>query len=54
MSKDNKTFDIEDHFIDFGFKIIQVTDFLPKTKVGILFGNGLSIQVNSQMSELTS
>ncbi len=34
MSKDNKTFDLEDRLIDFALKIIQVAESLPKTKAG--------------------
>jgi hypothetical protein len=34
MSKDNKTFDIEDRLIDFAVRIIQVAESLPKTKAG--------------------
>ncbi len=34
MSKDNKTFDLEDRLIDFAVSIIQVAESLPKTKVG--------------------
>jgi hypothetical protein len=34
MSKDNKTFDLEDRLIDFAVRIIQVAESLPKRKVG--------------------
>ncbi len=34
MSKDNKTFDLEDRLIDFAVRIIQVAGSLPKRKVG--------------------
>jgi len=34
MSKDNKTFDLEDRLIDFAVRIIQAAESLPKTKVG--------------------
>ena len=32
MSKDNKTFDLEDRLIDFAVRIIQVAESLPKEK----------------------
>ena len=34
MSKEDKTFDLEDRLIDFAVRIIQATESLPKTKVG--------------------
>ena len=34
MSKDNKTFDLEDRLIDFAVRIIQVPESLPETKAG--------------------
>jgi len=34
MSKDNKTFDLEDRLIDFAVRIIRVAKSLPKTKAG--------------------
>ena len=35
MSKDDKTFDLEDRLIDFAVRIIRIAEALPKTKVGI-------------------
>jgi four helix bundle protein len=34
MSKDNKSFDLEERLIDFAVRIIQVAESLPKTKIG--------------------
>ncbi len=34
MSKDDKTFDLEDRLIDFAVRIIRIAESLPKTKVG--------------------
>ena len=34
MSKERKTFNIEDRLIDFAVQIIRIGEFLPKTKVG--------------------
>ncbi len=34
MSKDKRTFDLEDRLIDFAIQIIQLAESLPKTKVG--------------------
>ena len=34
MSKDDKTFDLEDRLIDFAVRIIRIAEALPKTKVG--------------------
>jgi four helix bundle protein len=34
MSKDKKTFDLQDRLIDFAVRIIQTAESLPKTKVG--------------------
>jgi len=34
MSKDNRTFDLEDRLIDFAVQIIHLAESLPKTKVG--------------------
>ena len=34
MSKDKRTFDLEDRLIDFAVKIINLAESLPKTKVG--------------------
>ena len=34
MSKDNKSFDLEERLIDFAVRIIQVAESLPKTKTG--------------------
>ena len=34
MSKEDKTFDLEDRLIDFAVRIIQATESLPKTRVG--------------------
>ncbi len=34
MSKEPKTFDIEDRLIDFAVRIIRIAESLPKTKVG--------------------
>ncbi len=34
MSKDERTFDLEDRLIDFAVRIIGVAESLPKTKVG--------------------
>ena len=34
MSKDGKTFDLEDRLIDFAVRIIRIADSLPKTKIG--------------------
>jgi four helix bundle protein len=34
MSKDLKTFDLEDRLIDFAVRIIRIVDSLPKTKIG--------------------
>jgi four helix bundle protein len=34
MSKDGKTFDLEDRLIDFAVRIIGIADSLPKTKIG--------------------
>jgi hypothetical protein len=41
MSKDNKTFDLEDRLIDFAVGIIEVAESLPKTKVGNHIGGQL-------------
>ncbi len=41
MSKDNKTFDLEDRLIDFAVRIIEVAESLPKTKVGNHIGGQL-------------
>ncbi len=41
MSKDNKTFDLEDRLIDFAVRIIKVAESLPKTKVGNHIGGQL-------------
>jgi len=41
MSKDNKTFDLEDRLIDFAVRIIQVAESLPKRKVGNHIGGQL-------------
>ena len=41
MSKDNKTFDLEDRLIDFAVRIIEVAKSLPKTKVGNHIGGQL-------------
>ena len=35
MSKENKTFDLEDRLIAFAVQIIQTTQLLPKTTAGI-------------------
>jgi len=35
MSKEKRTFDLEDRLIDFAVKIIHLAESLPKTKVGI-------------------
>ena len=35
MSKDDKTFDLEDRLIDFAVRIIRIAEALPKTKIGI-------------------
>jgi len=42
MSKDDKTFDLEDRLIDFAVRIIQVAESLPKTKVGNHIGGQLT------------
>ena len=34
MSKDDKTFDLEDRLIDFAVRIIRIAEALPKTKIG--------------------
>ncbi len=34
MSKDDKTFDLEDRLIDFAVRIIRIAEALPKTKTG--------------------
>ena len=34
MSKERKTFDLEDRLIDFAVRIIRIGESLPKTKVG--------------------
>jgi four helix bundle protein len=34
MSKENRTFDLEDRLIDFAVRIIRIGESLPKTKVG--------------------
>ena len=34
MSKDKKTFDLEERLIDFAVRIIRIAESLPKTKVG--------------------
>ena len=34
MSKDKKTFDLEDRLIDFAVRIIRIAESLPKTRVG--------------------
>ena len=34
MSKDKRTFDLEDRLIDFAVQIIYLAESLPKTKVG--------------------
>ena len=34
MSKDDKTFDLEDRLIDFAVRIIRIAESLPKTKIG--------------------
>ncbi len=34
MSKDERTFDLEERLIDFAVRIIRITESLPKTKVG--------------------
>ena len=34
MSKESRTFDIEDRLIDFAVRIIRKAESLPKTKVG--------------------
>ena len=34
MSKEGKTFDLEDRLIDFAVQIIRIAESLPKTKVG--------------------
>ncbi len=34
MSKEDKSFDLEERLIDFAVRIIQVAESLPKTKVG--------------------
>ena len=34
MSKDKKTFDMEDRLIDFAVRIIRIAESLPKTRVG--------------------
>ena len=34
MSKENKTFDIEERLIDFAIRIIRTAESLPKTKGG--------------------
>ena len=34
MSKDNISFDLENRLIDFAVRIIQLTESLPKNKVG--------------------
>jgi four helix bundle protein len=34
MSRDDKTFDLEDRLIDFAVRIIRIAEALPKTKVG--------------------
>ena len=34
MSKDKRTFDLEEHLIDFAVRIIRIAESLPKTKVG--------------------
>ena len=41
MSKDNKTFDLEDRLIDFAVRIIQVAESLPKRRVGNHIGGQL-------------
>ena len=34
MSKDKRTFDLQERLIDFAVRIIQTAESLPKTKVG--------------------
>ena len=34
MSKDWKTFDLEDRLIDFAVRIIRIAESLPKTRIG--------------------
>ena len=34
MSKDKKTFDLEERLIDFAVRIIRIAESLPKTKIG--------------------
>ena len=34
MSKEWKTFDLEDRLIDFAVRIIPITESLPKTRIG--------------------
>ena len=34
MSKEMKTFDLEDRLIDFAVRVIRIADSLPKTKIG--------------------
>ena len=34
MSKESKTFDLEDRLIDFTVRIIRLAETLPKTRVG--------------------
>ena len=34
MSKDKRTYDLEDRLIDFAVRIIKIAESLPKTKVG--------------------
>ena len=34
MSKENRTFDLEERLIDFAVRIIRIAESLPKTKVG--------------------
>jgi len=41
MSKDSRTFDLEERLIDFAVRIIRVAESLPKTKVGNHFSGQL-------------
>jgi four helix bundle protein len=34
MSKENKSFDLEERLIDFAVRIIRISESLPKTRVG--------------------
>ena len=34
MSKDKRTYDLEERLIDFAVRIIRIAESLPKTKVG--------------------